>query len=99
MYLFYVYEYTVAVIRHTRRGHQTPLQMLVSHDVVAGNWTQGLWRGSQCSEPPSHLSLQPPIVFHYVLLFFLSSFLSDIFAGFGTLGWQVPRHLPETAGE
>jgi hypothetical protein len=40
IYLFYVYEYTVAVIRHTRRGHQTPLQMVVSHHVVAGNQTQ-----------------------------------------------------------
>jgi hypothetical protein len=28
---FYVYEYTVAVFRHTRRGHQIPLQMAVSH--------------------------------------------------------------------
>jgi hypothetical protein len=24
-YLLYVYEYTVAVFRHTRRGHQIPL--------------------------------------------------------------------------
>ena len=36
-YLFYVYEYTVAVIKHTRRGHPIPLQMAVSHHVVAGN--------------------------------------------------------------
>jgi len=36
-FLFYVYEYTVAVFRHTRRGHQIPLQMVVSHHVVAGN--------------------------------------------------------------
>jgi len=36
IYLFYVYEYTVAVFRHTRRGHQIPLQMAVSHHVVAG---------------------------------------------------------------
>jgi hypothetical protein len=35
--LFYLYEYTVAVSRHTRRGHQIPLQMVVSHHVVAGN--------------------------------------------------------------
>jgi hypothetical protein len=35
--LFYVYEYTVAVFRHTRRGHQIPLQMVVSHHVVAEN--------------------------------------------------------------
>jgi hypothetical protein len=36
MYLFYVYEYTVAVVGHTRRGHQIPLLMVVSHHVVAG---------------------------------------------------------------
>jgi hypothetical protein len=30
-------EYTVAVFRHTRRGHQIPLQMVVSHHVVAEN--------------------------------------------------------------
>ena len=47
--LFYVYKYTVAVFRHTRRGHQIPLQMVVSHHVVAGNWTQDLWKSSQCS--------------------------------------------------
>jgi hypothetical protein len=35
--LNYLYEYTVAVFRHTRRGHQMPLQMVVSHHVVAGN--------------------------------------------------------------
>jgi hypothetical protein len=37
IYLFYVYEYTIALFRHTRRGHQIPLQMAVSHHVVAGN--------------------------------------------------------------
>jgi uncharacterized membrane protein YqaE (UPF0057 family) len=37
IYLFYVYKYTGAVFRHTRRGHQIPLQMVVSHRVVAGN--------------------------------------------------------------
>jgi len=30
----YVYEYTVTVFRHTRRGHWIPLQMVVSHCVV-----------------------------------------------------------------
>jgi hypothetical protein len=35
IYLFYVFEYTV--FRHTRRGHQIPLQMVVSHYVVAGS--------------------------------------------------------------
>jgi hypothetical protein len=37
IYLFYVYEYTIALFRHTRRGHQIPLQMVVSHHVVVGN--------------------------------------------------------------
>ena len=37
VFVFYVYEYTVAVFRHTRRGHQILLQMVVSHHVVAGN--------------------------------------------------------------
>jgi hypothetical protein len=34
--LFYVYEDTVTVFRHIRRRHQIPLQMVVSHHVVAG---------------------------------------------------------------
>jgi hypothetical protein len=37
IYLFYLYEYTVAVFRHTRRGHQIPLQIVVSHHVIGGN--------------------------------------------------------------
>jgi hypothetical protein len=37
IYLFYAYEYTIVLFRHTRRGHQIPLQMVVSHHVVAGN--------------------------------------------------------------
>jgi hypothetical protein len=41
--------YTAAVSRHTRRGHQIPLQMDVSHRVVAGNCTEALWKSSQCS--------------------------------------------------
>ena len=46
---FYLYEYTVAVFRHPRRAHRIPLQMVVSHRVVAGDWTQDLWESSQCS--------------------------------------------------
>ena len=34
--LFIICKHTVAVFRHTRRGHQIPLQMVVSHHVVAG---------------------------------------------------------------
>jgi hypothetical protein len=36
IYLFIICKYTVAVFRHTRRGHQISLQMVVSHHVVAG---------------------------------------------------------------
>ena len=49
IYLFHVYEYNVPVFRHTRWGHQIPLQMFVSHHVVAGNWNQDLWKSSQFS--------------------------------------------------
>ena len=35
--LFYVYAYTVAVFRHTKRGHQIPLHMVKSHHIVAWN--------------------------------------------------------------
>jgi hypothetical protein len=34
---FYIYEYTVAVFRHPRRGRQISLWMVVNHHVVAGN--------------------------------------------------------------
>jgi hypothetical protein len=37
IYLFNLYECAVAVIRHTKRRHRIPLQMVVSHHVVAGN--------------------------------------------------------------
>jgi hypothetical protein len=36
IYLFIICKYTVAVFRHTRRGHPISLQMVVSHHVVAG---------------------------------------------------------------
>jgi hypothetical protein len=36
IYLFIICKYTVAVFRHTRRGRQISLQMVVSHHVVAG---------------------------------------------------------------
>jgi hypothetical protein len=51
-----IHKYTVAAFRHTRRGHQIPLQMVVSHHVVAGIWTQDLQKSSQCSEPLNHLA-------------------------------------------
>jgi hypothetical protein len=36
IYLFIICKYTVAVFRHSRRGRQISLQMVVSHHVVAG---------------------------------------------------------------
>ena len=57
--LFYVCEYTVAVFRHTRRGHRIPLQMAVSLHVVAGNCTQDLWKSRRCQLFPVEPSLQP----------------------------------------
>ena len=36
IYLFIICKYTVAVFRHTRRGSQILLRMVVSHHVVAG---------------------------------------------------------------
>jgi hypothetical protein len=34
-----IHKYTVADLRHSRRGHQISLWMVVSHHVVAGIWT------------------------------------------------------------
>jgi hypothetical protein len=36
IYLFIICKYTVAVFRHTRRGSQISLRVVVSHHVVAG---------------------------------------------------------------
>jgi hypothetical protein len=53
----------VVLLRHTRGGPQILLQMLVSHYVVAGNWTQDLWKKSQCSQLLSHLSSSAKDIF------------------------------------
>jgi hypothetical protein len=54
--LFIICKFTVAVFRHTRRGSQILLWMVVSHHVVAGIWTLDLWKSSQVLLPtePSH---------------------------------------------
>jgi hypothetical protein len=36
IYLFIICKYTAAVFRHSRRGSQISLRMVVSHHVVAG---------------------------------------------------------------
>jgi hypothetical protein len=60
IYLFITCKYTVAVFRHTRRGRQISLQMVVSHHVVAGIWTLDLWKNSRVLLPtePSHQPLR-----------------------------------------
>jgi hypothetical protein len=65
--LFIICKYTVAVFRHSRRGSQISLQMVVSHHVVAGIWTLDLRKSSRVLLPtePSH---QPSNNF-YVMLF------------------------------
>jgi hypothetical protein len=43
-FIYLIYMSTMVLIfRHTRRGHQIPLQRVVSHCVVSGHWTQDLW--------------------------------------------------------
>ena len=49
IYLLITCKYTVADFRHTRRGWQISLWVVVSHHVVAGFWTQDLRKGSQCN--------------------------------------------------
>jgi hypothetical protein len=70
----YYYKYTVAVFRHTRRGRQISLWVVVSHHVIAGIWTQDLRKSSQCSYPLSHFTSPSASVLN-----FLFSFLSYYF--------------------
>jgi hypothetical protein len=60
-------KYTVAVFRHTRRGSQILLQMVVSHHVVAGIWTLDLRKSSRVLLPtePSH----QPLFYLYMYVF------------------------------
>jgi hypothetical protein len=41
IYLFCVCNYTATGFKHTRKGHQIPLEKVVSHYVAAGNWNSG----------------------------------------------------------
>jgi hypothetical protein len=50
-------------VRCTRRGHQISLQMVVSHQVIAGSWTQDLQKSSQCSYLLSYLSSPSTLLF------------------------------------
>ena len=64
MYTFIMY---TTFCPHARREHQISLQMLVSHHVVAENWTQELWKSSQCAL--NHLAISPALQ----TFFYLSS--------------------------
>jgi hypothetical protein len=59
IYLFIICKYSVAVFRHSRRGRQILLRMVVSHHVVAGIWTPDLRESSRVLLPtePSHQPL------------------------------------------
>jgi hypothetical protein len=63
-----IHKYTVADFRHPRGGHQISLWMVVSHDVVAGIWTQDLWKSSQCSYLLSHLTSPGRLSKHQIQL-------------------------------
>lgn len=54
--LFIICKYTVAVLRHPRKGYHISFWMAVSLHVVAGIWTRDLWKNSQRSQLLSHLS-------------------------------------------
>ena len=56
IYLFIYCKYTVALLRHSRRGSHISLRMVVSHHVVAGIWTPDLRKSSRLLLPtePSH---------------------------------------------
>ena len=41
-FIYFIYMSTLSLSSDTRRGHLIPLQMDVSHHVIAGNWTQDL---------------------------------------------------------
>jgi hypothetical protein len=66
-------KYNVAVFRHSRRGSQILLRMVVGHHVVAGIWTPDLWKSSQVLLPtePSH---QPIKLYFRWILWSLSLF-------------------------
>jgi hypothetical protein len=57
--LFIICKYTVAIFRHSRRGSQISLPM-VSHQVVAGIWTQDL-----CALTCWSISPAPAVLYSY----------------------------------
>jgi len=48
IFLLFIYFMSTLSLSSTYK-ERIPLQMVVSHHVVAGIWTQDLWKSSQCS--------------------------------------------------
>jgi hypothetical protein len=70
IYFIIICKYTVAVFRHTKRGSQISLLMVVSHHVVAGIRTLDLRKSSRVLLPtePSHQPMTELSIsqcFHY----------------------------------
>jgi hypothetical protein len=48
LFIYFMYVSTLKLSSYTpKEGIWTPLQMVVSHHMVTGNWTQDFWKGSQ----------------------------------------------------
>ena len=57
VFIYFVWEFYLYVHLSARRGHQIPLEMVeIPLEMVAGNWTQDLWKSRQWSWLLSHLS-------------------------------------------
>jgi hypothetical protein len=67
IYFISICKYTVAVFRHSRRGSQILLWMVVSHHVVAGIWTLDLRKSSRVLLPTE--SSHQPWIKPFVLIF------------------------------
>jgi hypothetical protein len=69
--LFIICKYTVAVFRHSKRGHQISLRMVVSHHVVAGGFElRTFGRAVSALYPLSHLTSPGTFIKHFLAAFF-----------------------------
>jgi hypothetical protein len=82
-----IHKYTVAVFRYTRRGHQISLRVVVSHHVVAGIWTQDLWKSSQCSYLLSHLTSPQHLLRTQFFLLFVGILNMYKYYAWGMIQW------------
>jgi hypothetical protein len=88
-------KYTIAVFRHTRRGSQILLGMVVSHHVVAGIWTLDFQKSSRCSYPLSHLTSPAPTPnLDQLLLNILTQSGPMVFRDDGWELWRTVKQRP-----